>query len=519
MSLVEHALVGTSTVPLSRRQLGGDLLSLGSGVLLTAAFAPFALWPLAVVLPVLLLWLWQDEPPWRAAWRGGLCGMGLFSTGIYWVYISLHEYGHAPAPFAALTTLLLILYLALYPAVFAYLLARWAPRPGPVSCLLVAPAAWAGLEWVRSWLLSGFPWLSIGYSQIDSPLGQIAPCLGVFAVGWAVWFAAGLLRVLLLARGRARWSWGLLLLLFWLGFWSLGRMDWVSPTGKELQVSLVQGNIPQERKFRSEELERTLRRYAELSLEQGEGSDLIIWPETAIPVFYQQVTEFADALQEQALESGTDYLIGVPTGEWSRRVFHNAVVSLGSSQGFYYKHRLLPFGEYLPLRSFLMFFRDFVDIPMADFRAGGSDQPLLHVAGQPVGVSICFEAVFGSGIRLSLPQASLLVNVSNDAWFGDSLAPHQHLQIARMRALEAGRYMARATNTGISALIDQRGRIIARSHQFETEVLRGTIQPMKGATPYVWLGDGVAVSLLAVLLVVGLCLTRGQAEKNRKQEN
>jgi apolipoprotein N-acyltransferase len=203
---------------------------------------------------------------------------------------------------------------------------------------------------------------------------------------------------------------------------------------------------------------------------------------------------------------------GLPTGSWATGVFHNSVASIGATLNFYHKHRLLPFGEYLPLRGFFLFFRDWVTIPMADFTPRGPVQPLLRAGGQPVGVSICFEAVFGSEIRRALPEATWLINVSNDAWFKDSTAPHQHLQIARMRALEVGRDMARATNTGVSALIDDRGRIKARGPQFEAVVVRGEIRPHSGQTPYAQFGDAPVLSLITLALVVGLLLARRPAK-------
>ena len=485
---------------------GGDCLALASGALVPLAFAPFAIWPLAILLPALLLWLWEGRTPARAAWRGALFGLGMFGIGISWVYVSLHDYGHAPAAFAALVTLLLVLVMALYPMAAGYLLARL--RPGPVKWLLIAPALWALLEWVRGWLFSGFPWLALGYSQIDSPLGKLAPYLGVFGVGWAVLVSAGLVLLLFHGDWRHRLLWGSGIIFFWSGAWGLGQLDWVEPVGEPIRVSLVQGNISQDQKFDPDRLRSTLRRYAQLSGEAAADSDVIVWPETAIPVFYQDAEGFVRTLEAQAIDSGVDYLIGVPSGSRNEGIFHNSVVSQGRSHGFYHKHRLVPFGEYLPLRSLLTFFHGLVDIPMADFTPGRADQSLLRAGGHPVGVSICYEAVFGDEIRLSLPQARFLVNVSNDAWFGDSLGPRQHLEIARMRALEAGRYMARATNTGISAFIDNYGRIIARSEQFRTEVLRTRLQPLRGATPYVHMGDGAIVIFLILLLGLGIALTR-----------
>ncbi|MFO1371161.1 MAG: apolipoprotein N-acyltransferase [Candidatus Competibacteraceae bacterium] len=482
-----------------------DLLVFAAGALLPLAFAPFGYWPLAILLSVVLLWSWDNVSSRRAAARGGLFGLGAFGFGIYWIYISLHDYGNAPAPFAALATFLVVLLMALYPTVAGWVVTRWGPPPGPARWLLVIPALWTLLDWCRSWLFSGFPWLALGYSQTDAPLGDLAPYLGIFGVGWMVLVSAGLLRTLRYARHwRARLGWTGLLAALWLSAWGLGRIQWVEPAGAPLRIAIVQGNIAQEQKWRPSTLDETLHRYVQLSLPEHGHQDVIIWPETAIPLLYDEVQPFITALSEKARQDGVDYLIGIPTGSRDTQIFHNSIISIGRTPGFYHKRRLLVFGEYLPLRTLFMFFRDWVTIPMADFTPGDRDQPLLRTAGQPVGVSICFEAVFGSEIRLALPEATWLVNVSNDAWFKDSTAPHQHLQIARMRALEVGRYMARATNTGISAIIDNHGRIITHGAQFQAEVIRGEVQPLRGLTPYARFGDMPVVILMSILLALGL---------------
>ncbi|HRY16634.1 MAG TPA: apolipoprotein N-acyltransferase, partial [Candidatus Competibacteraceae bacterium] len=453
---------------MQRRPLLADLLAFITGGLLPLAFAPFNLWPLAMLLPVALLWSWDHATPRRAALRGGLFGLGWFGFGIYWIYISLHDYGNAPAPFAALVTFLVVLLMALYPAITGWLLVRWGPPSGSLRWALAFPALWTLLDWVRSWLLTGFPWLALGYSQTDAPLGDLAPVLGVFGVGWAVLLSAGLLWTAL--RGSSRWArlnaLGLLAMV-WLVAWGLGRLHWVTPAGSPLQIAMIQGNISQEQKWRPEILDETLYRYVQLSLPEHSRSQVIIWPETAIPAFYENVRPFINALASRARQDRIDYVAGLPTGSWETSVLHNSVARIGATVDFYHKRRLLPFGEYLPLRELFLFFRDWVDIPMADFTAGDNDQPLLQIGGQPVGVSICFEAVFGSEIRRALPEATWLINVSNDAWFKDSTAPHQHLQIARMRAMEVSRYLARGTNTGISAILDEHGRIMAQGPQFQ----------------------------------------------------
>ncbi len=459
----------------------------------------------------MLLWCWDQASPWHAAIRGGLFGLGAFGFGIYWIYISLHDYGNAPAPFAVFATFLIVLIMALYPAILGGLIGRWKLPPGSLRWLVIIPALWTLFDWIRSWLFTGFPWLALGYSQIDTPLGQLAPYLGVFGIDWAVFLSAGLLWTLLNSdRWKMRAVWSGVLVVLWLGAWALGQITWSKPTGSPLRVALVQGNISQNQKWLAHFQRETLQRYQQLSLPEQTGSDVIIWPETAIPIFYQDVQPYIAALAAGAVQNNVDYISGIPTGSWETGVFHNSVLSIGATPGFYHKNRLLPFGEYLPLRTLLLFFRDWVDIPMADFTPGDRNQPLLRAGGQPVGVSICFEAVFGSDIRLALPDATWLINVSNDAWFRDSTAPHQHLQIARMRALETSRYMARATNTGISAIINERGRITARGAQFETLVVRGNVQPHHGLTPYARFGDTPIILLTLMLLAVGFCVSRRQ---------
>jgi len=491
-----------------------DLLVFIAGALLTLAFAPFGFWPLAILLPVVLLWSWEGATPRRAALRGGLFGLGLFGFGIYWIFISLHDYGNAPAPFAALATGIVVLFMTLYPAVVGGLLTRWGPSPGPLRWLLVFPALWTLLDWVRSWFLTGFPWLALGYSQTDSPLGQLAPYTGVFGVGWAGLFSAGLLWMLVNpGHWQARLSGLGVLAILWLGAGALGKIDWVEPAGTPLRVAIVQGNIAQDQKWQPSVLDETLARYVQLSLPEHGRSDVILWPETAIPIFYEDVRPFIGALAGRAQQDKVDYVTGLPTGSWETSVFHNSVASIGATLNFYHKRRLLPFGEYLPLRGFFLFFRDWVTIPMADFTPGDRDQPLLRAGGQPVGVSICFEAVFGSEIRRALPEATWLINVSNDAWFKDSTAPHQHLQIARMRALEVGRYMTRATNTGVSVILDERGRIVVQGKQFQPDVIRGQVQPLRGLTPYACWGDAPSVVLMIVLLVIGRLLARREQAK------
>lgn len=474
-----------------------------AGLPMPLAFAPFGLYPLAVVLPALLLVLAAGEPPRRAAALGYAFGLGWFCTGIYWITISLHTYGSAPLAFAVLCTAVVVALMALYPAVLTGLLARLR-APEAVRWLLLAPALWGLLEWVRSWLFTGFPWLALGYASLDAPLAGFAPLTGVFGLSALMMLTSGALACAL----RRRWWPALVAAAVWAGGWGAAQVQWTVPDGDPFTVSLVQANISQDLKFREDQLQRQLRLYLAMSLTEAEGSDVIIWPETAIPAFYEDMQPFLDVLREEALESGSDYITGIAAGSWQSGVFHNAIASIGSHEGLYHKRRLLPFGEYLPLRGLLSFFRHLVEIPMADFTPGASEQPPLMAGGVAAGPSICFEAVFGSEIRRALPEARYLVNLSNDAWFGRSLAPHQHLQIARMRALETGREMARATNTGISAVIDHRGAIRAHSDLFTSEVVTAHVIPRAGLTPYARLGDVPVILALGLIAVVGGAVAR-----------
>jgi apolipoprotein N-acyltransferase len=290
----------------------------------------------------------------------------------------------------------------------------------------------------------------------------------------------------------------------------LDRVQWTTPRGEPIQVSLVQGNISQEDKWAPENLLSTFSRYTDLTF-TAQPSDLTIWPETAIPAFYDQVKDgFIAYLESELQKSGASLLTGIPVLERQNWEYYNAVITLGGEPAFYYKQHLVPYGEYLPMRWLIGHALDALAVPNADFSSGSDSQPLLQAAGYPVATSICYEVVFGEQMIKALPEAAMLVNVSNDAWFGDSLAPHQHLEMARMRAKETGRPMLRATNTGISAIIDPHGRITRQSPQFEVAVVTGPVVPMQGATPYVRIGNTpIVIFSLACLLLCWLACGKG----------
>ncbi|MGH8632826.1 MAG: apolipoprotein N-acyltransferase, partial [Burkholderiales bacterium] len=459
------------------------LIAFVLGALTVVGYAPYYMFPLPVVTLAGLFYLWsQAATPRAAAWIGFAFGLGLFLFGVSWVYVSLHDYGAMPAPLAAIATFLYCAILALFPAAAAYACAR----PGvshAIRCGLLAPAAWTLAEWMRGWLLYGFPWLAAGYSQVPaSPLAGYAPVLGIYGVTLATAVTAGLIAVLgqhftdkagggrrkaegNTARSRPFFSFiihhsSFIILAVWLGGWGLKQIAWTEPVGAPFNASLLQGNVAQDQKWREERVRPTLETYRLLA--ESAPGELIVLPETALPLFLEQVPqEYLAALAASARGRGGDVLIGVPERTAGGEYF-NSVISLGSSpQQVYRKSHLVPFGEFIPLRPVLAWIVGVLAIPLQDFSRGADDQRPLAVAGQRVAVNICYEDAFGEEIIRQLPEATVLVNVSNVAWFGRSIAPRQHLQIAQARALETGRAMLRATNTGVTAVIGPRGDVLA----------------------------------------------------------
>ncbi|MFN7086710.1 MAG: apolipoprotein N-acyltransferase [Burkholderiales bacterium] len=492
------------------------------GALTVAGFAPFSLFALPILTLALLMHLWQIQAtPRRAAAVGFAFGLGLFLAGVSWVYVSLHDFGAMPAALAALATLLFCAYLALFPALTGYCFAktRWRGWAGPV---LFVPALWTLLEWVRGWLFTGFPWLAIGYSQVPaSPLAGYAPVLGLYGVSLATAASAGLLvaswRPLAScfrnegagtkaqgkpAHPRFLHPGALALAVLGFGGWGLKQIEWTQPVGAPVEISLLQGNIPQDLKWREDHIRATLDGYRRMV--EASTSRLIILPETALPLFVHDVPPgYLQQLAAHARKNNGDVLIGVPE-RLAGGDYYNSVLSFGTAATqSYRKSHLVPFGEYIPLRPLLGGIVAVLAIPLQDFSRGAQTQQPLAVAGQSVAINICYEDAFGEEIIRQVPQATLLVNVSNVAWFGRSIAPRQHLQISQTRALETGRYMLRATNTGVTAVIDHRGRVARSAPEFTTATVTHPVQGYRGETPYVRRGNYGVLGLLAVMLIAG----------------
>lgn len=479
-----------------------------AGATAVLGFSPFDNFPAALGALAVLVHLWIDASSPRAACKVGFFfGLGLYGAGASWVYVSLHRFGGMPLPLAATATLGWCAFLALFPALAGWLQARIArdsAAPVVLRAVLLIPAAWTLVEWSLSWFLTGFPWLALGYTAIDDVLSGFAPVGGVYAVTLAMAVAAGLAWCLALGHAR-RLCAGALSLLLACGY-GLRATTWTTPAGEPLRIALLQGNVPQEMKFDPERYERTLDIYARLAEERD--ARLIVLPETAVPRFLDQVEPaFLERLKAAAVRNKGDLLLGVPlrTGPG---IYLNSAVSLGvSPPARYDKVHLVPFGEFVPPGFGLIV--STLAIPLANFSRGGTGQRPMQIAGQRVAVNICYEDAYGAEIIRQLPEATLLVNISNVAWFGDSIAPAQHLQIARMRALETGRAYVTAANTGITAAIGPDAAVLLRMQQFVRGRMDFEVRGYSGATPYVRFGDWPAV-LLALLALVFVAL-RGRS--------
>ncbi len=483
-------------------------LALAAGAASVFGYSPLDLFPIALAANALLVHLWmRADTPRTAAASGFWFGLGLFGAGVSWVYVSMNQFGGMAPPLAVVATLGLCAYLAFFPALAGWLQARW-DVPDGVRATVVIPALWTFTDWLRGWLLTGFPWLAPGYAAIDSPLAGFAPLAGVHAVSLAALSCAGLVWCLVCTRPK--WPALVALGAILAAGAALRTVEWTAVGGAPLSASLLQGNIPQSMKFSAERYAHMLETYARLAEETR--ARLIVLPETAVPRYLDRVDPaYLERLATAAKRNAGDLLLGVPTRN-AAGDYYNSVVSLGTSpRQAYHKVHLVPFGEFIP-PGFGWVLR-VLTIPLADFSRGATDQRPLAVAGERIAVNVCYEDAFGEEIARQLPQATLLVNVSNVAWFGDSLAPAQHLQIARMRSLETGRATLTATNTGITAAIDRDGRVLARLPQFVEAKLEVAAPVYTGATPYVRAGDILALGAVLVMLAAAWLLRRRPAAR------
>ncbi|MDT0501847.1 MULTISPECIES: apolipoprotein N-acyltransferase [unclassified Halomonas] len=477
----------------------GCLLAAAAGVLTTLTASPFELWWLGPVAAGLIYLGIHALTPGQAALRGWCYGLGLFGSGASWVYVSIHDYGYTGIPLALLLTVLFVAGLALFPAVTLWLYRR---LTGPRLAWLSFAGAWVLGEWLRTWLFTGFPWLLLGTSQVDSPLAPWAPVGGVYLLS-LITALTGSLGVELLRR---RWWAALPVAALWLAPMALPA-QWTSPAGEPLRVALLQGNLDQAIKWTPAGQREAANRYSALTRAHSDDApDLIIWPEAALPMFEREARPILERVQSN-LAPGTALLTGILQRD-DAGLYYNSVIGLGDVEGEYRKTHLVPFGEYLPLESLLADTIAFFNLPMPAMTPGPEGQAPLRAAGTTIGNAICYEIIYPDRVAAQARQAALLLTVSNDTWFGRSIGPLQHLQMARLRALENGRYVIRATSNGVTAIIDAQGRITTRAPQFEMTSLGGEAIPMQGLTPFTRTGSWPTWLLAALMVLPGLRLRR-----------
>lgn len=512
------------------------LYSLIAGACVVLSLAPFNLFPLAYLAPAVLFYLLlHSSRRAHSVKLGWFFGIGLFGAGASWVFQSMHGFANAPFILAAFLTSLFVLGLALQIALFGLIVSFFNQSLVILRLLVVYPAAWVLVEWIRGWLFTGFPWLYLGHSQIDTWFAHYTPLGGSLLVSWVTAVIAGALVTVFAAHNAERfhkvklpaanyvrvaeplshWNRGIavfLVLALTATGWLLSMKDWVVPSGDSLKVSLIQANIAQEKKWLPENKVPTVELYMKLTRENWD-SDLIIWPETAIPGRFGDFNDFVLApMHQEAFDKNTNIVMGgfheTETGQ-----FKNSTIVLGDDVDevdLYSKRHLVPLGEYIPLLKHLQWLSKWMDIPYDNLSIGNEDG-LQTIGKYRAQMSICYEDAFGEEIIRDLPEANYLINVTNDGWFTGSLEPYQHMQIARFRALETGRYLLRSTNTGVSGIISQRGKVLNTMPAYEEGVVTGQMEILSGSTPYVRLGNYLVVlGVFSLLLIMFLFARKGQ---------
>lgn len=477
------------------------LIAFALGAATTTAFAPFGWWLIAPLLILPLLYICLTVSPRDAAWHGFWFGFGLYLTGTYWIYTSVHVFGNAALWIALLLMVGLALLMSVFVALAGWLMSRLSQGEAWLLVFL-APAAWVFAEWIRSWVLTGFPWMGLGYGQIDSPMAGWAPVLGIYGVSFMlVVSTAAIIAALMSVSNRGRIIGLVVTLAPWLLGGGLLAVEWTEPAGKAIRASIIQAGVSQDKKWDPDQL-LPIMEYYHSSMLSVADSEIVLWPEVAIPQLDVNVEPFIARVEADARANGQTVLFGILEHNFARSVegrTHNSVMLVGTDERQRYRKRhLVPFGEYFPVPPRVREWMKMQNLPHADLSKGEAVQPLLTaVNGTQFAVAICYEDAYGTEQLYALPDAGILINVSNDAWFGDSIATDQHLEIARMRSLEFGRPALRSTNTGISAFIGADGDLLQTGKQFEPELMTANVVPYRGMTPYARVGNW---------LIIGLCL-------------
>jgi apolipoprotein N-acyltransferase len=479
------------------------------GALTTFAFAPYELWPIAIISPALLLLLIQQQSTKHALAIGYAWGLGQFTAGISWVHVSIDNFGGMPKVASLFLMALLVGYLAIYSALFAWSLNRFFPTTNRGRFFLAAPSLWLIFDWLRGWVMTGFPWLWLGYSQIESPLANFAPIGGVELLTLLVMLSAGAISYGVLTR---QWSTLIIPALLLATGFGLSSAQWTMPDqSNKTKLALIQGNIAQELKWLPSQRWPTIMKYTDLTRENWDA-DIIIWPEAAVPAFEFEISSYLSNLDSAAKMNNSAVITGV-VNQGEDRNFYNSILSVGvTSYGDYsydmekryHKHHLLPFGEFVPFGEILRPIAPFFNLPMSSFSRGDFVQANIDANGKQMAPALCYEIIFNEQVRQNITDdTDFILTLSNDAWFGHSIGPLQHMEIARMRALELGKPVIRATNNGVTAVTDHMGNITAQVPQFETAVLRTEVSSTTGSTPYRKVGTWPLYIWVLLSLVIG----------------
>ncbi len=487
-----------------------EISALIAGSFLAFAFAPIGIYPLAVLSPAVLFLLWLNSSAQRAFSLGLLFGIGFYGIGVSWVFISIHEFGHTSLFLAAFITSLFIFILALFTALQGFLVTYFFPKNTLCKLYIIFPSAWALIEWVRSYLFTGFPWLLLGTSQVKTMLSGYAPLVGIYGVTFIVTLTASLLLTMFCPLLNKRFNCRidlkhvhyplLAMITLWVIGYGLNFISWTHTKGKPIQISLVQANIPQEIKWDPNYQKAALIHYQQLTQPHW-SSRLIVWPEAAIPLLSHQAEPFLKQLDKYAKHHNATLITGIPIQKGFQ--YFNGMLALGLDQATYYKQRLVIFGEYLPWWIIWAHgLLNLLNIPLSSFSPGPENQPLFNVAQSNLGTFICYEIAYPNLVRQALKKnAQLLLTINDDAWFGHSFALGQHLQIGQFQALATGRYLAFLSNTGLTAIVTSKGKIIAKLPPFKSGVLTHSVYKSIGLTPWVFWGDKSIIIFLA-----GLCI-------------
>lgn len=492
------------------------IVALGVGALLNLAFAPYQLWPLAILCPAALMLLWEGARPREAAVLGFWFNFGTFLVGTWWIYTGVHTMAAVPAWIALFLLFGLTSIMAGYHAALGYIVTRWLPASGALRWLVAVPAAWAFIEWWRGWFLSGFMWLSLGYTQTDTWLANLAPVIGVYGISAVLLLGAGALVALIRGNTRTRVTAVAVLVVPWVVAASLGGVEWTKPSGKPVGVAIVQGAIPQDEKWAKENEANVLGIYRRLA-EQAFGTPVIVFPEASLPPIANEIMDYLVPLYRDAEQKGSALVLGILRAKLNPERtaysdYYNSVLALDlkatDELQWYDKSHLVPFTEFFPVPKIVRRWMVVMNLPYSDFTRGAVVQPALRAGGLNLSASICYEDGYGSSYLEQLKSADTLVNVTNDAWFGHGSARYLHFQIARMRAIEAQRYLLRAGNDGISAVIGPRGEVVAEAPGFEPYVLRSEVTPRMGLPPYARVGNWLVVCLASLGVVLGFAAAR-----------